>query len=159
MSESLPTVDAWLQHPSGDFMRLPMFQSLLRWMGVEDPSDIPDEIPIELTLATMDQGGIDRGMLSAWCLCAHSCRAVLASFDASLGSSAMAPQWRSTNCRATSNPPSMKSAPIVASHAFAKIAGFSAPPDSRSLRDMIRNSPRPIAAATSVKVSRRTRAL
>jgi uncharacterized protein len=56
-------IDAWMQHPTPEFARHPMFASLRRW-GAMDA--IPDELPIELTLAAMDAAGVDVGILSAW---------------------------------------------------------------------------------------------
>lgn len=58
-------VDAWMQHPTAGFMRHPMFASLLRWMGVEDSSNMP-EAPIEMTLGAMDAGNVDVGIITAW---------------------------------------------------------------------------------------------
>lgn len=56
-------VDAWMQHPTRGFMAHPAFSSLLRWTSQEAPSE---EIPIEATLAGMDQAGVAVSMLSAW---------------------------------------------------------------------------------------------
>ncbi len=61
MSE--PIVDAWMQHPSPGFLGHPMFASLRRWTGA---TEIPPVVPIEMTLAAMDAGGVARGLLSAW---------------------------------------------------------------------------------------------
>ncbi|MCA9626750.1 MAG: hypothetical protein KC766_03765, partial [Myxococcales bacterium] len=49
-------VDAWIQHPTPEFIRHEMFASLRRWMRLET---VPDEIPLELTLGALDVGGID----------------------------------------------------------------------------------------------------
>ena len=57
------TVDAWLQHPTARFLAHPMFDSLRRWTGQELPGE---DLPIEVTLAAMDAGGVDVGILSAW---------------------------------------------------------------------------------------------
>lgn len=40
-----------------------MFESLLRWMGV---AEVPAEIPLELTTATLEMAGIKRALVSAW---------------------------------------------------------------------------------------------
>ena len=56
-------VDAWIQHPSPAFVADPMFASLRRWMGM---TEIPDAIPLELTVGALDAAGVDRGILSAW---------------------------------------------------------------------------------------------
>lgn len=61
MSE--PIVDAWMQHPSPGFLAHPIFASLRRWTGA---SDVPQVVPIDLTLAAMDAAGVTRGVLSAW---------------------------------------------------------------------------------------------
>lgn len=52
-----------MQHPTLRFLRHDMLESLRRWTGMEVP---PDEPPIELTLAAMDAGEIEFGLLSAW---------------------------------------------------------------------------------------------
>jgi predicted TIM-barrel fold metal-dependent hydrolase len=63
MSETYPIYDAWMQHPTGNFIRQPIFDSLNRWMKREE---IPDQVPVEFTLAAMDEAGIQRATLSAW---------------------------------------------------------------------------------------------
>ena len=60
---SQPIIDAWIQHPTPDFLREPMFASLLRWMGMTEP---PDAIPPEMTLMALDAAGIGRALVSAW---------------------------------------------------------------------------------------------
>ena len=57
------TVDVWMQHPTQRMLRSDMFASLRRWMGDELPGD---EVPLDVTLATMDAAGVDVGLLSAW---------------------------------------------------------------------------------------------
>ena len=44
-------VDAWIQHPTPEFMAHPVFETVRRWMKVEQ---LPDEIPIEWTVAALD---------------------------------------------------------------------------------------------------------
>ena len=44
-------IDAWIQHPTPTFLRHPMFASLRRWRATDD---VPDEIPLELTLAALE---------------------------------------------------------------------------------------------------------
>jgi uncharacterized protein len=56
-------VDVWMQHPTLRFLNQEMFGSLWRWSDRELPRD---ELPIELTLAAMDQAGVSFGLLSAW---------------------------------------------------------------------------------------------
>ena len=56
-------IDVWMQHPTQRFLRHDMFESLRRWTGGALPED---EIPIDVTLAAMDAGGVSYGLLSAW---------------------------------------------------------------------------------------------
>jgi predicted TIM-barrel fold metal-dependent hydrolase len=56
-------IDAWIQHPTATLLRQPMFASLLRWMGVDT---VPDELPIELTVAALDAAGVSRALTTAW---------------------------------------------------------------------------------------------
>ncbi len=56
-------VDAWMQHPSPAFVRHPMFAAIRRWMGI---TEVPDEIPLELTLAALQAANIDRALVCAW---------------------------------------------------------------------------------------------
>ena len=56
-------VDAWMQHPTPGFLSHRSFESLLRWTGQEPPTE---EIPIEASIAAMDDADVRMGMLSAW---------------------------------------------------------------------------------------------
>src|SRR5215204_5537873 len=56
-------VDAWMQHPTLRLLRHEMLASLLRWTGQEPPTE---ELPLSATIAAMDAGGIDFGLVSAW---------------------------------------------------------------------------------------------
>jgi uncharacterized protein len=56
-------VDAWIQHPTATFLRDPMFESLRRWMGVVE---VPDEIPLGLTLGALEAAAVDRALVTAW---------------------------------------------------------------------------------------------
>lgn len=58
-------VDAWIQHPTGAFLREPMFHSLWRWRGV-DPSTLPETIAPDFTLGAMDAAGVGTALVSAW---------------------------------------------------------------------------------------------
>ena len=58
------TVDAWLQHPTPRFLGHEMFDSLRRWTGQELAP--VEDMPIAATVAAMDAGGVDVGLLSAW---------------------------------------------------------------------------------------------
>jgi predicted TIM-barrel fold metal-dependent hydrolase len=57
-------IDAWIQHPTPGFVNHPMFESLRRWMGMGDEAP---EIPLEFTIAAMDQAGVKQAMTCAWC--------------------------------------------------------------------------------------------
>jgi len=57
------TIDAWMQHPTVRHASDPMFASLWRWIGAEPPQE---EIPIEVTIAAMDDAGVERGIICAW---------------------------------------------------------------------------------------------
>ena len=56
-------VDAWIQHPGPGFLKQPMFASLLRWMGLDEP---PDDVPLALTLGAMRAAHLDKALISAW---------------------------------------------------------------------------------------------
>ena len=56
-------IDAWMQHPSAEFLADPMFDSLRRWARGQLAGD---EIPAEATVAAMDAAGVRTGMLCAW---------------------------------------------------------------------------------------------
>lgn len=56
-------IDAWIQHPTPRMLEHSMFDSLRRWMGAEQ---IPEELPLELTIGALDAAGIDRALISAW---------------------------------------------------------------------------------------------
>lgn len=56
-------IDAWMQHPTKTFLDEPCFDSLKRWQKIPE---IKQELPIEITLAAMDGGKVQQGLLSAW---------------------------------------------------------------------------------------------
>ncbi|MBI2423015.1 MAG: amidohydrolase [Candidatus Hydrogenedentes bacterium] len=56
-------IDVWMQHPTKRFMEQPFLESLRRWVGAEQ---LPETIPLEMTLAAMDAGGVSQGLLAAW---------------------------------------------------------------------------------------------
>ena len=56
-------VDAWIQHPTAEFIRDPMFAALRRWLRLDQ---VPDHIPPELTLGALEAARIDRALVSAW---------------------------------------------------------------------------------------------
>lgn len=63
MSSPVPIIDAWMQHPTARFIEQPMFESLRRWTGGETIQSIP----VEFTVGAMDEAGVRKGMLAAWC--------------------------------------------------------------------------------------------
>lgn len=56
-------IDAWIQHPTARFLAHDMFDSLRRWTGDTIPQG---EIPLQVTLDALDEGGVDRALISAW---------------------------------------------------------------------------------------------
>lgn len=56
-------IDVWMQHPTMRFSNHKMFESLRKWTKAEV---LERELPIEFTIAEMDKGGIDIGLICAW---------------------------------------------------------------------------------------------
>lgn len=56
-------VDVWMQHPTLRHAQHDMFDSLRRWTGMETPTE---ELPLDVTLSVMDDGGISVGLTAAW---------------------------------------------------------------------------------------------
>src|SRR4051794_18412017 len=52
-----------MQHPTSRFLQHDMLASLRRWVGDAIPAESPD---IGVTVAAMDEAGVDFGLLSAW---------------------------------------------------------------------------------------------
>jgi len=63
MATGKKTIDVWMQHPNLDFINHPMFESLRRWMGIDR---VTEEIPIESTIAAMDQAQVQKGLICSW---------------------------------------------------------------------------------------------
>lgn len=63
MRDQRPVIDVWMQQPTSNFINHPMFASLRRWMGMDLATE---DLPLEWTLAAMDQGGVDLGLICAW---------------------------------------------------------------------------------------------
>lgn len=59
----MPVVDAWMQHPTLRHSNHEMFESLRRWTGQQWPVA---EVPVDRTLALMDEAGVERGLICAW---------------------------------------------------------------------------------------------
>ena len=55
-------IDAWIQHPTEALIATPMFETLRRWLRVEDG---PLDIPLEMTLGALDAGGISQALTTA----------------------------------------------------------------------------------------------
>jgi predicted TIM-barrel fold metal-dependent hydrolase len=56
-------IDVWMQHPTKRFLGHDMFDPLRRWTGQDLPEE---ELPLEVTIAAMDAGEVEFGLLSAW---------------------------------------------------------------------------------------------
>ena len=56
-------IDAWMQHPSAALMNHPMFESLRSWSHA---SLREEALPLEWTIAAMDEAGVAVGLLCAW---------------------------------------------------------------------------------------------
>ena len=57
------TIDVWLQHPTPRFLHGEMLAPLRRWTGGLIPET---EVPIAVTIASMDAADVAVGLLSAW---------------------------------------------------------------------------------------------
>lgn len=55
-------IDVWMQHPTRRFLSQPFFESLRRWTRQDE---FP-EVPLAMTIGTMDQAGVERGLIAAW---------------------------------------------------------------------------------------------
>lgn len=56
-------IDVWMQHPTIRHVNHPMFDSLKRWTK---EGYVQAEPPLEMTIAAMDQAGVDKGMICSW---------------------------------------------------------------------------------------------
>ena len=56
-------IDAWGQHPTLRHSQDPIFESLRRWTRTPAPTE---QLPVSLTVQMMDQGGVDKMLISAW---------------------------------------------------------------------------------------------
>lgn len=56
-------IDAWVQHPTRQFLTADMFASLRRWTGGQVPDIDP---PIGMTIDSMDAAGVEFALLTAW---------------------------------------------------------------------------------------------
>ncbi len=61
-NDTVPVVDAWMQHPTAEFHTHEMFASLRRWQGDEAFS----EIPLEWTIQAYENAGVELALISAW---------------------------------------------------------------------------------------------
>lgn len=60
---SAGAIDVWMQHPTPRHANHEMFDSLRRWMGV---TSFASALPLESTIAAMDEGGVAVGLAAAW---------------------------------------------------------------------------------------------
>lgn len=60
---TLNIIDVWMQHPTVRFLEQPFFASLRRW---QRQTSAPQEIPLEATIASMDQAGVRKALACAW---------------------------------------------------------------------------------------------
>ena len=56
-------IDAWAQHPTLRLAQDPIFDSLRRWNREKPPTE---ELPLSATIKTMNEGGIEKSLISAW---------------------------------------------------------------------------------------------
>lgn len=56
-------IDSWMQHPTLRHSQDPIFASLRRWAGADAPTE---ELPLAMTIAAMDHGGVDKSLTCAW---------------------------------------------------------------------------------------------
>jgi uncharacterized protein len=63
VKEEKKGIDVWMQHPNLEFINHSMFESLRRWMRIDK---VTEEIPVEFTIAAMDQANVKTGLISAW---------------------------------------------------------------------------------------------
>ncbi len=55
-------IDAWIQHPTPDFLANPIFASLFRWTKQQAVT----EVPLGATLGALKSAGVERALVSAW---------------------------------------------------------------------------------------------
>ncbi len=56
-------IDAWIQHPTQRLAASPIFESLRRWMKVDE---IPSDIPLGMTTGALEAAGVDLALVTAW---------------------------------------------------------------------------------------------
>lgn len=61
-------IDAWAQHPTPRHLNHPMFESLRRWTRGQSHAleAVNGAYPVSATLAALDEGGVQRALISAW---------------------------------------------------------------------------------------------
>lgn len=57
-------IDVWMQHPTREFLKQPMFESIRRW--ARGGSLVVKDVPLEDTIRAMDEGGVRIGLIAAW---------------------------------------------------------------------------------------------
>ena len=56
-------IDVWMQHPTRRFLEHEMFETARRWSGGQMPDG---DLPLEVTIGSMDAAGVSVGLISAW---------------------------------------------------------------------------------------------
>ena len=61
-------IDSWAQHPTARHASDPMFESLKRWTRSDPGASLQraPQMPLQETLAAMDEGGVSLSLISAW---------------------------------------------------------------------------------------------
>jgi len=65
----MSVIDVWMQHPTPRFAQHDMFDSLRRWTRAQPTEGVDastEELPLKLTIDTMDAAGVERGLVCAW---------------------------------------------------------------------------------------------
>ena len=57
-----PIIDVWVQHPTSDFLRDPLFDTLRRWMHL---TEVPPTISPQLTLGALEAAHVQTAIVTA----------------------------------------------------------------------------------------------
>ncbi|MEM6800646.1 MAG: amidohydrolase family protein [Bacteroidota bacterium] len=58
-------IDVWMQHPTKRFINHPMFASLRKWNHEEVGKEM-EPPSLAMTIAAMDQAGVEKGLICSW---------------------------------------------------------------------------------------------
>lgn len=61
---TVDVIDVWMQHPTLRHSNHEMFKSVRKWMGITD--QLTEPLPLEFTIAAMDEGHVSTGLTAAW---------------------------------------------------------------------------------------------